>query len=124
MQIVKNSVIYLGSSILSKSIPFLLLPILTKYLSPAEYGNLSIFLIFISIYGAFVGMALHTNIAKNYYKVVQTLNIDRERFYRQSQIKNERRNRTLNVPHYIDHVLFTFQGQFVISDFFNKYFEI
>ncbi|WP_066354374.1 oligosaccharide flippase family protein [Aliarcobacter skirrowii] len=69
MQIVKNSVIYLGSSILSKSIPFLLLPILTKYLSPAEYGTLSIFLIFISIYGAFVGMALHTNIAKNYYKV-------------------------------------------------------
>lgn len=55
---------------------------------------------------------------KNYYKVVQTLNIDRERFYRHSQIKNERRNRTLNVPHYIDHVLFTFQGQFVISDFF------
>ena len=69
MQIVKNSVIYLGSSILSKSIPFLLLPILTKYLSPAEYGTLSIFLIFISVYGAFVGMALHTNIAKNYYKV-------------------------------------------------------
>ena len=59
---------------------------------------------------------------KNYYKVVQTLNIDRERFYRHSQIKNERRNRTLNVPHYIDHVLFTFQGQFVISDFFNKYY--
>jgi hypothetical protein len=59
---------------------------------------------------------------KNYFKVAQTLNIDRERFYRHSQIKNERRNRTLNVPHYIDHVLFTFQGQFVISDFFNKYY--
>ncbi|MFW3346084.1 oligosaccharide flippase family protein [Aliarcobacter butzleri] len=69
MRILKSSIIYLGSSILSKSIPFLLLPILTKYLSPAEYGTLSIFLIFISVYGAFVGMALHTNIAKNYYKV-------------------------------------------------------
>ncbi|MDD3591331.1 MAG: oligosaccharide flippase family protein [Sulfurovum sp.] len=69
MQIVKNSVIYLGSSILSKAIPFLLLPILTKYLSPEEYGKLSIFLIFISLYGVLVGMALHTNIAKNYYNV-------------------------------------------------------
>ncbi|RXJ95882.1 hypothetical protein CRU94_04525 [Arcobacter sp. AHV-9/2010] len=69
MQIVKNSTIYLGSSILSKAVPFLMLPILTKYLSPEEYGLLSIYLIFISLYGAFVGMALHTNIAKNYYKV-------------------------------------------------------
>ncbi|MFY4760051.1 oligosaccharide flippase family protein [Aliarcobacter butzleri] len=69
MRILKSSIIYLGSSILSKSIPFLLLPILTKYLSTKEYGQLSIFLIFISIYSAFIGMALNTNIAKNYYKI-------------------------------------------------------
>jgi hypothetical protein len=60
---------------------------------------------------------------KNYYKVAQTLRIDRERFYRHSEIKNERRNKSLSVPHYIDHVLFTFQGQFVISDFFKKYYN-
>lgn len=69
MQVIKNSTIYLSSSILSKAVPFLLLPIFTKYLSPEEYGKLSIYLIFISIYGAFVGMGLHTNIAKNYYNV-------------------------------------------------------
>ena len=60
---------------------------------------------------------------KNYYRVAQTLSIDRERFYRHSAIKNKRRNISLNVPHYIDHVLFTFQGQFVISNFFNKYYN-
>lgn len=60
---------------------------------------------------------------KNYYRVAQTLNADRERFYRYTEIKNERRNKTLNVPHYIDHVVFTFQGQFVISDFFKIYYN-
>lgn len=60
---------------------------------------------------------------KNYYRIAQTLSIDRERFYRYIQIKVERRNKSLEVPHYIDHVLFTFQGQFVISDFFNKYYN-
>jgi len=67
MQVVKNSFIYLGSSILNKMIPFLLLPILTKYLSPKEYGILSIYFIAITLYSAFIGMAMHTNISKNFF---------------------------------------------------------
>lgn len=69
--IVKGSVIYLGSSILAKAIPFLMLPILTKYLSPQDYGILSIFTIFVSIYVAFVGMMMHSNISKNYFKLTK-----------------------------------------------------
>ena len=68
MQVIKSSVIYLGSSILNKSIPFLLLPILTRYLSPEEYGVLSIFQLMISFFTAFVGMAIHTNVSKNFFK--------------------------------------------------------
>lgn len=71
MQIVKNSVIYLGSSILNKLIPFLLLPILTKYLSLKEYGLLSIYMIMITIYIAFIGMAMHTIISKNFFKTTK-----------------------------------------------------
>jgi O-antigen/teichoic acid export membrane protein len=56
---------------LNKAIPFLLLPILTKYLSPEEYGLLSIFLISISLYGAFIGMSVNTNISKNYHHVTR-----------------------------------------------------
>lgn len=67
MQLIKNSSIYLGSSILNKSIPFLLLPILTEYLSTEEFGILSIFQLFITFYSAFIGMAIHTNISKNFY---------------------------------------------------------
>ena len=68
MQVIKSSIIYLGSSILNKAIPFLLLPILTKYLSPEEYGVLSIFQLMISFFTAFVGMAIHTNVSKNFFK--------------------------------------------------------
>jgi O-antigen/teichoic acid export membrane protein len=68
LHIIKNSVIYLSSSILNKAIPFLLLPILTKYLSPEEYGVLSIFQLLISFSTAFVGMNMSANISKNFFK--------------------------------------------------------
>ncbi len=42
---------------------------MTSYLSPEEYGTLSIYIILISFYGAFIGMAMQTNISKNFFKV-------------------------------------------------------
>ena len=33
----KNSIIYAGGDITNKAVPFLMLPILTKYLTPADY---------------------------------------------------------------------------------------
>jgi hypothetical protein len=60
---------------------------------------------------------------KNYYRLAQTLRIDRERLFANFALKNDRRNKALNVPHYIDHVLFTFQGQFIISDYFKTYYN-
>lgn len=49
--------IYLFSNILNASIPFLLLPILTRYLSPAEYGEVAMFQTFLGLLGAFIGVA-------------------------------------------------------------------
>ncbi len=60
---------------------------------------------------------------KNYYKIAQALSNDRIRFDREIQIKRERKDDTLAIPYNIDHVLFTFHGQFVIKDFFNKYYN-
>lgn len=60
---------------------------------------------------------------KNYYRVAETLRVDRERFFANIAIKNDRRSKTLNVPHYIDHVVFTFQGQFIINKFFKTYYN-
>lgn len=48
--------VYLFSNILNAIIPFILLPILTRYLSPEEYGEVAIFQTLLSILGAFVGM--------------------------------------------------------------------
>ncbi|WP_415902796.1 lipopolysaccharide biosynthesis protein [Neptuniibacter sp. QD29_5] len=51
----KGVSIYLFSNILNSLIPFLLLPVLTRYLSPAQYGEIAIFLTLIAAYGAFAG---------------------------------------------------------------------
>lgn len=59
--------IYLGSSVINKSIPFLLLPILTRYLSTEEYGILAIYQVMISFGMPIVGMNMHNNITRNFF---------------------------------------------------------
>ncbi len=54
---------------LNKAVPFLLLPIMTVYLTPEEYGKLSIFMVFVTVYVSFVGMNMHNNISKNFFQV-------------------------------------------------------
>ena len=68
MKIIKNSLIYLSSSTLSKAAPYLLLPFLTSYLEPVEFGILSIFLIINSLQVSLIGMSMHANITKNFFK--------------------------------------------------------
>ena len=48
--------IYLFSNILNAVVPFILLPILTRYLTPEEYGEVAIFQTLLGLLGAFVGM--------------------------------------------------------------------
>jgi len=69
MSVIKNSIIYLASSVISKAAPFALLPFLTLYLDKKSFGTLSVYLVFITLYSAVIGMALHTNIAKNFFKI-------------------------------------------------------
>ncbi len=56
---------------LNKAIPFLLLPILTTHLATDEFGVMSIYLMMINFFSAFIGMAIHTNVAKNFFKYSQ-----------------------------------------------------
>lgn len=51
-----GSAIYLASNIISAAVPFALLPILTRYLEPAEYGEIAIFLTVLNALQAFVGL--------------------------------------------------------------------
>src|SRR3989338_4846056 len=67
MRLVKSSLIYLCSTIINNAIPFLLLPVLTRYLTPAEYGTLAIFQLMIYFLDPFINMNLQTNITKNFF---------------------------------------------------------
>ncbi|MEQ5801946.1 oligosaccharide flippase family protein [Halomonas sp. H10-9-1] len=51
-----GAIVYLASNILNASIPFLLLPILTRHLEPSEYGQVAMFQLLISALTAFVGL--------------------------------------------------------------------
>ena len=66
--LIKSSLIYLISSVINKGLPFILLPILTKYLTPEEYGIVAMFQLSIIVFYAFVGMNSSINIDKNFHR--------------------------------------------------------
>jgi O-antigen/teichoic acid export membrane protein len=57
--LLKNAAVYSFSNILNAAIPFLLLPILTRVLVPADYGVLAMFNATLGILGAFTGLSVH-----------------------------------------------------------------
>ena len=59
--------IYLASNILNGIIPFILLPILTRYLSPSEYGEVAMFQTLLGALGAFTGSVFVGAAARKYY---------------------------------------------------------
>jgi O-antigen/teichoic acid export membrane protein len=61
--------IYLGANVLNAGVPFLLLPILTRVLAPADYGAIAMFGIVLSIMGAFTGLSVHGAISVRYFQM-------------------------------------------------------
>lgn len=64
-----NAGIYLGANILNAGVPFLLLPVLTRVLTPADYGTLAMFGIVLSVVGAFTGLSVHGAIGVRYFQL-------------------------------------------------------
>lgn len=62
-----GSAIYLLSNVLSAAMPFVLLPILTRYLSPEEYGQVAMFQTLIAALAAFIGVNVHGAAIRKYY---------------------------------------------------------
>lgn len=73
----KSSAIYTVSSVLNSAIPFLMLPLLTRYLSPSDYGNLTMLNVAISFVIPFIGLSVHGSIYRKYYD----LDIDEFKVY-------------------------------------------
>lgn len=65
--LVKSSGVYTITNVLNKAIPFLLLPILTRYLSPEEYGIVAMFAVMVGITTPFTGFNIHGAITRKYY---------------------------------------------------------
>lgn len=65
----KSSAVYFGSSVVNKAIPFLLLPVLTRYLSPAEYGTVAIFQVLLTFINPVVDLNISQNILRKYFNL-------------------------------------------------------
>lgn len=62
-----KSLIYICSSIISAAIPFILLPILTRYLTPTQYGEIAMYSIFTTALAAVVGLSVHGAANRRYF---------------------------------------------------------
>jgi len=67
--LIKVSAIYFSFGIINKAILFLLVPILTRYLSPEEYGAAANFVTLISLIAIFAGLNIHGVVNVNYFKL-------------------------------------------------------
>jgi O-antigen/teichoic acid export membrane protein len=68
-RLVQNAAIYTGAEVLNKAIPFVLLPVLTRYLTPADYGVVATFTAFVSILAVFVGLGAHGAVTVNFFRL-------------------------------------------------------
>lgn len=66
-KVFKNSLIYIFTDFLNKSLPFLLLPILTKYLSPADFGIIASFNSLKTVLIIFIGLNITSAINVNFF---------------------------------------------------------
>ena len=65
----KNSFIYAGTEIINKAVPFLLLPIMTHYLTPSDYGIVATYGAFIAILAIFIHLSMAGAVQVNYFKI-------------------------------------------------------
>jgi O-antigen/teichoic acid export membrane protein len=63
-----GSATYLVSNLLSAAIPFLLLPVLTRYLAPVQYGQVAIYQTLLAAVVAFIGLTANGAAAVKYYE--------------------------------------------------------
>jgi O-antigen/teichoic acid export membrane protein len=68
VRFIKDSSLYLIANIINAAIPFLLLPFLTKALSPADYGLLAMFQVLSTAIMPFISLNLDSSLARYYFE--------------------------------------------------------
>lgn len=64
----KSSLIYTVSNAINKAVPFLILPVLSYYLAPSDYGVVANFNVFLAVCLIFVMVGIDGAISVSYYK--------------------------------------------------------
>ncbi len=64
-------ILYSGGELLNKLLPFLLLPVLTRYLSPENYGKVAIFETLLSIFMLMIAVGGSNSIKFHYFRLEQ-----------------------------------------------------
>lgn len=75
--LLKSSGIYTITSIVSASIPFLLIPFLTRVFSPEDYGIVSMAAIIINIVSPLIGLSANGAIHRKYFDIDKTTDFPR-----------------------------------------------
>ena len=68
LSIIKSTGIYTTSSIINKGIPFFLLPVMTRFLSPDDYGILAIAVVLQGFITPFIGLNTSSAILRKYFE--------------------------------------------------------
>jgi O-antigen/teichoic acid export membrane protein len=67
-QLISSSGVYVVSNVLSLSVPFLLLPVMTRYLSPEDFGKVAMFTVAVNLVMPLVGFRADSAIGRQYFE--------------------------------------------------------
>ena len=70
---IKNFSIYTASTLINSAIPFVLLPLLTHYLEPAEYGIIALIQVAITFATILISLNVHGAVNVTYFKIDKNL---------------------------------------------------
>jgi O-antigen/teichoic acid export membrane protein len=63
-----NAAIYVISNVLSAAIPFVLMPVLTRRLLPADYGVTAMFATMLAVFSCLAGLSVHGAVSLRYFQ--------------------------------------------------------
>jgi O-antigen/teichoic acid export membrane protein len=65
----RQASVYAVSNVLNAAIPFVLLPIFTRVLSPEDYGRATMFFLVVTVLGALVGLNVHGAVSVRHFQL-------------------------------------------------------
>lgn len=68
MRLVRSGLIYTAANLAVAGLPFLLLPVLTRALTPAEYGHVIAFALIVTLSGALAGLNVHAAVGTMWFR--------------------------------------------------------